>query len=450
MSPTKTSLLTMSTCELDTLTAIERVGEGRLTQVAASQQLGITPRHLRRLLAAYGRDGAVALVSKKRGKRSNRAYAEAVKTSVLALAKDRYQGFGPTLLAEKLAELHGLVLSRETLRQWLLQAELWRSRQQRQAAVHQPRYRRDCLGELIQIDGSDHHWFEDRGPACTLLVYIDDATGRLMELRFVDSESAFDYFHSTRRYLECYGKPVAFYSDKHSVFRINHVGAIGGTGLTQFGRALHDLNIDILYANSPQAKGRVERVNETLQDRLVKELRLEGIDTLEAGNAYLPAFMERFNAKFAQAPANATDLHRPLTELDDLEEILSWQEERTVSNSLTLQYDRVVYLLEPTELAKGLRRNRVRVHDYPDGTVAIKYQGVDLLYRVFDKVRHVEPADIASNKRLGAALQFAQEQQREHPVTRSTCAPTRRGQRRLAEERFRLTNPAVLQGLPGA
>jgi hypothetical protein len=184
------------------------------------------------------------------------------------------------------------------------------------------------------------------------------------------------------------------------------------------------------------------------QDRLVKELRLEGIDTLDAGNVYLPGFMERFNAKFAQAPANATDLHRPLTELDDLEEILSWQEERTVSNSLTLQYDRVVYLLEPTELAKGLRRNRVRVHDYPDGTVAIKYQGVDLPYRVFDKVRHVEPADIASNKRLGAALQFAQDQQREHPVTRSTCAPTRRGQQRLAAERFRLTNPAVLQGLP--
>jgi len=358
------------------------------------------------------------IVPEMRGAR--RATDEAVKTAALALARERYQGFGPTLLAEKLAELHGLVLSRETLRQWLLQADLWRSRQQRQAAVHQPRYRRDCLGELIQIDGSDHHWFEERGPACTLLVYIDDATGRLMELRFVDSESAFDYFHSTRRYLERYGKPVAFYSDKHSVFRINYKGAIDGTGLTQFGRALHDLNIDILYANSPQAKGRVERVNKTLQDRLVKELRLEGIDTLEAGNAYLPAFMERFNAKFAQAPANATDLHRPLTELDDLQEILSWQEARTVSNSLTLQYDRVVYLLEPTELAKGLRRNRVRVHDYPDGTVAIKYQGVDLPYRV-------EPADIASNKRLGAALQFAQDQQREHPVERSSCAPTRRG-----------------------
>ena len=196
--------------------------------MAASQQLGITSRHLRRLLAAYGRDGPVALVSKKRGKRRNRAYAEAVKTSVLALARDRYQGFGPTLLAEKLAQLHSLVLSRETLRQWLLQADLWHSRQQRHAAVHQPRYRRDCLGELSQIDGSDHHWFEDRGPACTLLVYIDDANGRLMELRFVDSESAFDYFYSTRRYLERYGKPVAFYSDKHAVFRINYTGAIGG------------------------------------------------------------------------------------------------------------------------------------------------------------------------------------------------------------------------------
>ena len=187
----------MSASELD-LTVIERVGEGRLTQVTASKQLGIALRHLRRLIAAYQRDGVGTLVSKKRGKRSNRAYTDAPSTSaVLALARDRYEGFGPTLLAEKLAELHGLVLSRETLRQWFLQADLWRSRQQRHAAVHQPRYRRDCLGELIQIDGSDHRWFEDRSSACTLLVYIDDATGRLMELRFVDTESAFD----SRRYL---------------------------------------------------------------------------------------------------------------------------------------------------------------------------------------------------------------------------------------------------------
>jgi hypothetical protein len=192
------------------------------------------------------------------------------------------------------------------------------------------------------------------------------------------------------------------------------------------------------------AKGRVERMNKTLQDRLVKELRLEGIDTLDAANAFLPGFMGRFNSKFAKTPASDKDLHRPLTELDDLEEILSWQEKRTVSNSLTVQYDRVVYLLEPNDVTKDLRRKKVRVHDYPDGTIAIKYEGADLPYSVFDKVRQVKQADIVSNKRLGAVLRHVQEQQRKQAVERSQKAPKRRGQRRIAAERFREVNPAAL------
>jgi len=276
-----------------------------------------------------------------------------------------------------------------------MQAGIWRSRKQRQKAVHQPRYRRDCLGELIQIDGSEHHWFEERGPKCTLLVYIDDATSRLMELRFVDSESTFDHFHATRRYLERYGKPVAFYSDKHPVFRVNQTGATSGSGLTRFGRALHDLNSDILYANSAQAKGRVEHLNQTLQGRLVKELRLEGTDNQDEANAFLLGFMERFNTKFARSPANETDLHRPLTERDDLEGILCWQEERTVSNSLTVQYDRGVYLLKPNDLTKGLRRKKVRVHDYPDGTITPQ----DRIF--FDRfgLRHDDGSDWTVEKR---------------------------------------------------
>src|SRR4029077_3312987 len=177
-------------------------------------------------------------------------------------------GLWPTLAAEKLAELHDIHLARETVRQWMITAGLWKDRRARLKAVHQPRYRRDCLGELIQIDGSEHWWFEGRGPRCTLLVYIDDATSRLMHLQFVESESTFDYFAATRTYLERYGKPVAFYSDKHGVFRVNRKDAIGGDGMTQFGRALHALNIDIICANSSQAKGRVERANGTLQDRL--------------------------------------------------------------------------------------------------------------------------------------------------------------------------------------
>src|SRR5215472_9495806 len=228
------------------------------------------------VLKTYRTEGATGLISKRRGSRSNRRKLEALQRAVLAMIREWYWDFGPTLAAEKLREVHGIALGRETLRLWMIEAGLWLDRKQRRKRVHQPRCRRDCVGELVQVDGCEHWWFEDRGPQCTLLVFIDDATGRLMHLQFVESESTFAYFHATRAYLEVWGKPVAFYSDKHGVFRVNHQGALGGDGMTQFGRALHALNIDIICANSSQAKGRVERAHKTLQDRLVKELRLAG------------------------------------------------------------------------------------------------------------------------------------------------------------------------------
>ena len=187
----------------------------------------------------------------------------------------------------------------------------------------------------------------------------------------------------------------------------------------------------------------MERVNKTLQDRLVKEMRLEGIDTMREANEYLLKFIVQFNAKFGKEPANPTDLHRSLTELDQLDEILSWQDERTASHRLTVQYDRVVYLLEPTTLARDLQRKKVRVFDYPDGTVAIKYEGIDLPYSVFDKVRQVKQADIVLNKRLGSGLQIVKEQQRVKPVERSKSAPQRRGQKRICKESYGIVNPAA-------
>jgi hypothetical protein len=324
--------------------------------------------------------------------------------------------------------VHSLPLSRETLRQWMLADGLWVDRKMRLRPVHQPRPRRECLGELVQIDGSEHGWFEDRGPPCTLLVYIDDATSRLMHLRFVETESTFDYFRATREYLEKYGKPLAFYSDKHSVFRVNKVGAVQGDGMTQFGRALHALNITILCANSPQAKGRVERANKTLQDRLVKELRLRAIATLEAANAVLPAFVADYNARFAKPARNAKDLHRPLAPADNLDDTFVWREERTVSSSLTLQYDKVLFLLEPSEVTRDLHRKRVTVYDYPDGRLAIRYKGIGLPYRIFDKLRQVDQGRITENKRLEAALALIHLEQEQHPQQRSQHAPRRRGQ----------------------
>jgi hypothetical protein len=378
-----------------------------------------------RLLRGLKQDGAPSLLSKRRGKPSNHRLASEVRTLALSLVRERYADFGPTFAAEKLAEVHGCAVSRETLRNWMIADGLWVDRRHRLASPHQPRRRRDCLGELVQIDGSEHAWFEARGEACTLLAFIDDATSRLMQLRFVASESAFDYFRATRAYLEEHGKPVAFYSDRHSIFRVNAKDAAGGDGITQFGRVLSELNIDIICANSPQAKGRVERAFATLQDRLVKELRLAGISTVEAANAWLPGFTAAHNARFAKPPRNAKDLHRRLTAADDLDETLAWREVRTVSNNLTLHYDRMLLILEPSVFARGLARKKVDVANYPDGRFAVQFEGTPVPFRVFDKIQTVAAGAIVENKRLGAALAMVKEQQAAYAPNKRRHDPMR-------------------------
>src|SRR6201985_1132 len=270
------AVLSMSDGEWRRLEVLRDVDRGDLPVCAAAQLLGTSERQVWRLLKAFLSEGAAGLVSKKRGRPSNRKTAAAVRTAALWIIRQNYADFGPTLAAEKLAAEHGFAFSSETVRKWMIEDGLWLDRKQRQKRVHQPRPRRDCVGELVQVDGSEHYWFEDRGPQCTLLVFVDDATSRLMHLQFVESESTFAYFHAARAYLDAWGKPVAFYSDKHGV---NQRGAAGGDGMTQFGRALHMLNIDIICANSSQAKGRVEQAHKTLQDRLVHELRLHGLHT---------------------------------------------------------------------------------------------------------------------------------------------------------------------------
>jgi len=423
------TVICMSRQEIDRVSVLRDFGERRITVAQAATRMQLTRRQVFRLAKAFRACGPEALVSRRRGRPSNRRYPERLRSEALGLIREHYADFGPTLAAEKLAERHGLHLARETVRQWMLADGLWTDRQQRLRPVHQPRHRRDCVGELVQIDGSEHGWFEDRGPRCTLLVYIDDATSRLMHLQFVPTESTFDYFQATRAYLEMHGKPIAFYADKHATFRVNKAGAVSGDGMTQFGRALHQLNIDIICANSSQAKGRVERANQTLQDRLVKELRLAGISTMEAGNAFLPTFMDEHNRRFAKAPRDERNLHRPLGPTDDLDEVLAWKEERTVSNSLTLQYDKVIFILEPTAITRGLARKRVTVVDYPDGRLAIQHNGVDLPYRTFDKLQQVNQAAIVENKRLGPVLAYIAERQKERDMSRPKKAPRRQGQR---------------------
>jgi Winged helix-turn helix len=422
------TVIAMSDKELDRMQVLRDLSTKQITVSEAAGLMRLTRRQVFRLAKRYRQDGPAGLVSRRRGRPSNRSHPAAVRTEALALIKANYADFGPTLAAEKLAACHDLRLGVETLRQWMRADGIWKDRQQRLPRVYQPRYRRASLGELIQIDGSEHWWFEDRGPPCTLLAFVDDATSRIMHAGFVATESTFDYFRATRAYLERYGKPVAFYSDKHAIFRVNSKEAQGGDGMTQFGRALDELTIEIICANAPQSKGRVERCFGTLQDRLVKELRLAGIDTPEAGNAFLPGFLEAHNARFAKAPFSDRNAHRPLTERDNLDEVFAWREERTVTQSLTLQYDQTLFILEPNEVTRPLARQRVMVCDYPDGRLAIKHKGRELPYRVFDKRQRVNQAAIVENKRLGPVLAYIAERQTELDMSRSRRAPSRRGQ----------------------
>src|SRR5271154_5843391 len=321
----------MSKQDLRRIEVLTEVLAGQRTTVSAASILNMSVRQAQRLLKRYQDGGGAALIHKARGRTASNRINVGIRDYALELVRQNYRDFGPTLAAEALRERHGLEVSRETLRKWMVDSGVWLSRKQRRS-FHQPRLRREHYGELIQIDGSEHRWFEDRAAPCTLLVFIDDATSKLMQLRFVPSESTDSYFQALRGYLQSHGCPVAFYSDKHSVFRVLRRDAKGGQGMTQFGRALAELNIEILCANSSQAKGRVERANRTLQDRLVKELRLAGVSDMAAGNLFLPSFVEHFNERFALPAQKTENLHRALhVKATQLTDILCHREQRHVS-----------------------------------------------------------------------------------------------------------------------
>ncbi|PDT17679.1 ISNCY family transposase [Rhizobium sp. J15] len=404
-------LIAMSERDLQRIEVLSKVIAGRMTLVSAAHVLDLSERQVRRLVERIRTGGAASIRHKAIGRPSNNRISDGIRDYAVTLVRERYADFGPTLAAEKLAERDGLRVSRETLRRGMSEAGLWLSRKQRRT-FHQPRFRREAYGELVQIDGSEHRWFEDRGDPCSLLVFVDDATGRLMQLRFVRSESAFSYFDALELYLKHHGAPIAFYSDKHSVFRVAKKDAKGGQGMTQFGRALSELNIEILCANSSQAKGRVERMNRTLQDRLVKELRLAGIDDMEAGNAFLPGFMEHHNARFALVPARAGDLHRPMNLAPDrLKEILCKREQRYVGAQLTFSFERKRIMLEESDMTRGLAGRYVETYAYADGRLDVRWKGHSLPYKVFDKDQRVTHAAITENKRLGDVLAYIKERQ---------------------------------------
>jgi transposase len=393
----------MSQRELSRLEVFRQLQGKRLRQRQAATLLSLSVRQVIRLAKAFKREGAAALVSKRRGQRSNNRLAEEVTTATRELLRTRYYDFGPTLAHEKLVEEHGLPLSVETVRRLMIAEGLWQPRRARKAVIHQLRERRACVGELVQIDGSPHDWFEGRAERCTLLVMVDDATSRLMHLRFVEAETTFNYFAAVGDYFGLFGKPRAFYSDKFSVFRVNIPAALTGTGLTQFGRAMKELQVELICAHSPQAKGRVERANQTLQDRLVKELRLRGICSMAEANVYLPEFIADFNARFSVTPRSAEDAHRPLSAADDLDRILVPRERRTLSKNLTLSYHNVIYQIATTRAAYTMRGAHVEVREASDGRIGIEYKGRTLPYSVYAEQERRQ-AQVTASKHIDAAL----------------------------------------------
>lgn len=421
----------MSARDLKRIEVLSEVLVGRRTVVAAASVLEVSERQAYRLLARYQEEGGSGLAHKARGRESNRSTNRGIRKHAVELVRKHYADFGPTLATEVLAERHGIRVGRETLRRWMTAEGMWLPRKQRRS-FHQPRLRRENYGELVQIDGSEHRWFEDRAAApCTLLVFIDDATSKLMQLRFVRSESTESYFHALRGYLQSHGCPVAFYSDKHSVFRVVRRDPQGGQGMTQFGRARAELNIEILCANSSQAKGRVERMNRTLQDRLVKELRLAGISGIDAGNEFLSSFVERFNEKFAIHAARPENLHRPLNVTPRrLNDILCHREQRYIGAQLSFHYDRKQVILERNEISESLAGKYVELYDNADRPLEVRWNGVSLPYRVFSKDQRVNHTAIVENKRLGHALALVKAQQDLRLATRVMTNSEKGGDRK--------------------
>ena len=378
----------MSQQELKRVEVIALRRAGQINQAEAARRLGLTVRQVRRLEAKVAARGAKGLRSARRGHPSHRRVPAATVVKVSNLIRRHYRDFGPTLATEYLAERHAITLSKETVRQIMTAAKLWRPQRGAKARLHALRERRPRFGELIQIDGSAHAWFEDRGPRCCLLVFIDDATSRLTQLRFVPQECTLGYMQALYGHIQQHGLPMTLYSDRHGIFRVNN-GDARDDAMSQFGRALQTLGIDSICANSPQAKGRVERANGVLQDRLLKAMRIEGIHSIAAANAWLPSFIDRHNARFAVAPFAAQDAHVPYQTTDDarLQQILSKHYPRKLSKTLTCQFHSTLLQVHPSSGGHGLRGAAVTVLEHFDQSCEVLWRATSLPYSTLQKPR---------------------------------------------------------------
>jgi len=404
----------MSRHELDRKRLLDRVLDRVLRQKDVAEELRVSERHVRRLVRRYREHGTPGLVSHRRGKPSNRKIADEIKQRAINLVRDRYHDFRPTLANEKLMEIYKIKLSVETLRQWMIEAKIWHGKTRRKAKPHQMRERRPRLGELIQIDGSPHDWFEGRAPSCSLILFIDDATSKSMYALFVPAETTEAYMAVLRHYIEKFGRPVALYADKHGIFHINVKDKLEEEELTQIGRIAKTLDIELIPANSPQAKGRVERAFQTFQDRLVREMRLAGISSIEKGNTFLAKYLPDHNRRFSKLPRQKENAHRPvLHSQQNLDLIFSIHHQRVLSKNLSLQFKKVIYNIQVEGIGYALRGARVTVCENLQGNVTLLRNGKALPYSTLRLGRFHE--NIEDTKTINARVDRTIVEQKRKP-----------------------------------
>lgn len=395
-------VIAMANEDIDRLRVIRDVIDGRRSQIEAGRVLDLSARQIRRICIQVRNRGNRGILHGLCNRPSNRQLdAEVLERALSALHDPLWKGFGPTFAAEKLQALHSIKLSIGTVRKLMAKSELWRTA--RRGKRHRSwRPRRICLGMLTQLDGSDHDWFEGRGAKCALLIYIDDASSQILYGEFVKVEATLTLMRATKIYLEKLGRPVAFYVDKDSIYKVNRQASIDEDlrdeyPMTQFTRAMNELGVTVIPANSPQAKGRVERGFGTHQDRLVKELRLRAISTMEAANQYLwNEYIPEHNKRYAVEPASASDQHRPLLPSHDLDEILSLRSERTVFQDFTVRFKSRFFQILDDQPVRVRPKDKILVEIRLDGSMHLRFKDCYLNFKALPKrperlSRHSKP-----------------------------------------------------------
>lgn len=400
----------MSQKEAQRLAVVGEVLAGRMKVKAAAAALGVSERQVKRLTRRVRSEGGQGIVSRRRGAPSNRRIPLQQREHYMALVRQHYADFGPTLACEYLQRDHGFSYSVETLRGWMAAAQLWKPKRRRQRRVHSPRARRASRGELVQIDGSHHDWFEGRAARCCLIAFIDDATGQVLAARFFSSETSQGYLAVLREQASQHGLPAAYYSDRAGIF--TKPDERNGKP-TQFARALLQLDIESICANTPQAKGRVERLFQTLQDRMVKAMRLEGISGMEAANAWLPGYLGRHNARFAVPAASSADAHRPwLGTAEELARICALHHQRHLSNQLSCQYQGDIIQVAPAQPHAPRGRCVLDIVEYADARIEVLHRGHVLRHRRYAVDEHLRQRQVVPAKELNARVDDAVQRQR--------------------------------------